>query len=317
MSFCCCLSRNRRGTYIGGGNGSVSTDCRVEVRFHEPPAELRRYFTTFYYTEVDLPGGGRAEDYLHPEWANLRFYEGAYPEARSYNGTSVAGSPFAATGPSSQAVEFSVGSSRMWGVGLLPLGWAKFVRLPACDLADVVADGLEHPAFAPFALLARSVFGREPDEEGELARITQWFLDCSKEPLPGEDLILAIHKALLDPDVATVAEFAGRVNVSQRTLERACRRDFGFPPKLLLRRQRFMRSLSQYLLDPSLKWIGALDGSYHDQAQFVREFKQFMGMGPGDYGAMDHPIIGAVMRERVSFSWAPVQTLDPPEGKDR
>jgi hypothetical protein len=44
-------------------------------------------------------------------------------------------------------------------------------------------------------------------------------------------------------------------------------------------------SLSQYMLAPSQKWIGALDGHYHDQAQFVREFRQFMGMTPSAYGS--------------------------------
>ena len=295
----------------------MTKECSVDVRFYQPPAALRRYFTTFYFTDIRIPSGGRVSDRLHPEWANLRFYSGDYPEAQSPNGTSVAGSPFAATGPSSQAVQFSSGTSRMWGVGLLPLGWAKFVGVPAHDLADVVTDGFKHPAFAKFAPLAETVFGPEPDEHGELERITRWFEGQARKPLTAEDKILAIHKALIDPDCVTVGELVARVGLSLRTVERLCRRAFGFPPKLLLRRQRFMRSLSQFLLDPSLKWIGALDGAYHDQAQFVKEFKQFMGMGPGAYAAMDHPIIGAVMRERVSFSWAPVQTLDPPEGAER
>jgi AraC-like DNA-binding protein len=279
--------------------------------------ELRRYFTTFYYTEVSALPGQRAADYLHPEWANLRFFSGDFPDARSPNGTSVSGSPFPATGPSSQAAHFSLGTSRMWGVGLLPLGWAKFVRVPASEVADVVADGMTHPAFAPFVPLARSVFGPEPDEEGELGRITDWFRERAGQSVTDEDRIVSIHKALVDPYVATVGELVERVGASQRTIERLCGRAFGFSPKLLLRRQRFMRSLSQYMLDPSLRWIGAIDSTYHDQAQFVREFNQFMGMAPGAYAAMDHPIVGAVMRERVSFSWAPVQTLDPPDGTQR
>ena len=252
-------------------------------------SQLRRYFTTFYFTEITVPEGARAQDHLHPEWADLRFCSGGLPEAQSPNGTSVAGSSFAATGPSSRAVRFSRGTARIWGVGLLPLGWARYVRVPAHPLADVVADGHAHPAFVGFGSLAGAVFAGEPDEPGELARITQWFLDNCGEPVGGEALILAIHKALVDPDVATVAELVERVDVSPRTLERMCRRAFGFSPKLLLRRQRFMRSLSQYLLDPSLKWIGAMDCAYHDQAQFVREFKQFMGMGPGDYGSHGAP----------------------------
>ena len=92
----------------------------------------------------------------------------------------------------------------------------------------------------------------------------------------------------------------------QRTLERICKRAFGFSPKLLLRRQRLMRSLVHFLLDPSLKWIGALDSHYHDQAQFVREFHEFMGMTPSHYAAMDHPILKEVVLERARFSGSSV-----------
>ena len=83
--------------------------------------------------------------------------------------------------------------------------------------------------------------------------------------------------------MVSVTQLVEQVGTSQRTVERLCHRHFGFSPKLLLRRQRLMRSLAQFMLDPSLKWIGAMDGQYHDQAQFVRDFKQFMGMSPRQY----------------------------------
>jgi hypothetical protein len=78
-----------------------------------------------------------------------------------------------------------------------------------------------------------------------------------------------------------------------------------------------MRSLSQFMLDPSLKWIGAIDDNYHDQAQFVRDCRQFMGMTPTQYAALSKPLIGAVMRERERMAGSAVQTLDGPEGPMR
>ena len=292
----------------------MSQACRVQVRFRQPPVELRRYFTTFYHVSLDAPDGLCIEDSLHPEWANLRFYAGDTPVARSPCGDLVRGSSFPATGPSSRAVDFSVGRSRMWGVGLLPLGWARFIGVPAAELADRVVDGHAHPAFSSFSPLARTLFASEPDEDLELARISEHFMARARRPLPDEDRILAIHTALIDPDVTNVVDLAERSGLGQRTLERLCARSFGFAPKLLLRRQRFMRSLAQYMLDPSLKWIGAIDGSYHDQAQFVREFRQFMGMTPRQYAAGDHPIIQAVMEERARVAGSAVQALDGPGG---
>jgi hypothetical protein len=65
-----------------------------------------------------------------------------------------------------------------------------------------------------------------------------------------------------------------------------------------------MRSLSQYMLDPELKWIGAIDGHYHDQAQFVRDFRRFMGMTPRAYVAHPRPVLSAVMRARFEAAGA-------------
>jgi hypothetical protein len=40
-----------------------------------------------------------------------------------------------------------------------------------------------------------------------------------------------------------------------------------------------------------------------------------MGMSPRQYAALDHPILEAVMKARMEFSGAPVQTLDGPRGE--
>ncbi len=292
----------------------MSQSCEVKVRFSPPPQELRRYFTTFYFAEWIVPAGGQIADYLLPEWANLRFYDGDWPEARTLSGISAGATSFPATGPSSETIRFAVGSSRMWGIGLLPLGWAKYIRAPAAEFANKIVDGNTHPAMAGFAPLARTLFGKQPDPKAELARITRHFLDSSDGEVPDEARIAAIHGALIDPDVASVTDLVARAGVSQRTVERICHRHFGFPPKLLLRRQRFMRSLSHFIMDPTLKWIGAMDGHYHDQAQFVRDFRQFMGMSPRQYAALDKPLMDAVAKERSRLGRAPVQTLDSPDG---
>ena len=284
----------------------------MRVRFCEPPIALRRYFTTFYLVEID--GHVGACDYLHPEWANLRFFSGTCPEAEAGNGDRVTGARFCATGPSSCAVRFTVGPTRMWGIGLLPLGWAMFVGHPAAALADRVVDGECHAAFAPFAPLAQGLFGPVPDAEAELARIGAHFTALARPAVPREAQILALHAALIDPEVASAGDIAARTGLSQRTVERIALASFGFTPKRLLRRQRFMRSLAQYMLDPTLRWIGALDGHYHDQAQFVRDFRQFMGMTPREYAARGKPVIGAIMRERARFAGRAVQALDTPEG---
>lgn len=292
----------------------MARSCEVDIKFFAPPESLRRYFTTFYLLEVSTPDGVEVSDHLHPEWANFRFHSGAAPTARMRSGAIMPPTSFAVTGPSSTAIHFSIGSTRMWGIGMLPLGWARFVRARADAFADLAIDGHTDPCFAAFRPLAAAIFVGRPDTEAELARIVAHFETSGLEPVADEERITAIHAAVVDPDTRTVAELAERTGINARTLERVCHRAFGFSPRLLLRRQRFMRSLSQFLLDPSLKWIGAMDGHYHDQAQFVRDFRQFMGMRPSEYAALPKPILGAVLRDRARLAGSAVQTLDGPDG---
>ena len=292
----------------------MSQDCHVTVRFHPPPAPLRRYFTTFYLAEWHVPSAQRVTDYLLPEWGNFRFHSGSLPAAETMSGMRLEGSSFPVTGPNSEAIRFNVGSSRIWGIGMLPLGWAKFVRLPAEHFTNCVIDGNSHPAFARFAELGRSLFGPVPDEAAEREKLNRCFISLADEPVPDEECIVAIHAALIDPDIATVKALVERVGASQRSVERICHQHFGFAPKLMLRRQRFMRSLTHFMQDPSLRWIGAMDNHYHDQSQFIRDFQQFMGMTPRQYAALDKPLIGAVMEARRQFFGSSAQTLDGPEG---
>ncbi len=292
----------------------MSQESSVTVRFYPPPEELRRFVTTFYVTSIEVAGGGFITDALQPEWANLRFFSGNRPDSWIEAGDHLSGASFVATGPSTRSANFRLGTSRFWGIGLLPLGWAQFIRLPAADHANLITNGLEHPSFSSFVPLANALFGNEPDEAAELDRLIAFLCGKLANPPASAERIVAIHSALVDPQMVTVAELVERVGLGQRTVERLCHQVFGFPPKLLLRRQRFMRSLAQFMLDPSLKWIGAIDTNYYDQAQFVRDFHAFMAMTPREYAARPHPVLEKFMQSRLQIVGAPVQTMDRPEG---
>ena len=132
--------------------------------------------------------------------------------------------------------------------------------------------------------------------------------------LHGRPAIRALNDALVDPELASVADLTQRLGMNVRSLERLSNRAFGFPPKLLLRRQRFLRSLARFMLDPSLKWLSAIDYHYHDQSHFVRDFRRFMGMSPSAYAKLEKPLLVAAARARMEAAGAAVQGLHQPGG---
>lgn len=289
---------------------------RTSIRFFAPAEALAPLISTLYLLEVKGEGDDPIVDYLHPEWANLRFVVGGPLVAGIGEEPPRTAPRVVATGPTSRACYFAASSMRAWGIGLLPLGWARFVAAPAAAFADRFVDGEADPAFAALAPLADLLLdGTARDAESEALVINGYLVERLGTAGTGEDRILAVHAALVDESVDNVTELAERVAMTIRSLERFCARHFGFPPKLLLRRQRFLRSLAQFMIDPSLSWISTLDDQYYDQAHFHRDFRRFMGMRPGEYAAMPHPVMMAAAAGRMASAGAAMQALHRPEAR--
>jgi AraC-like DNA-binding protein len=304
---------------------NAPTGNALKVRFALPCEKLRPYVTTYYLIEAQTsPGAPVIEDLLHPEWSNLRFLRDKYATSAIGDEELRESPAFAVTGPTSMTTRFRIGDGRnavsggTWGIGLLPLGWAKFTGVPASDYADRFVDGHADPAFAHLRPLAKRLSARFHGQEGSLAEdvaaIEAALIPLIDREVTHEDKITAINTALIDPEIASAAQLAMHVGMNLRSLERLSRRAFGFPPKLLLRRQRFLRSLAQFMLDPSLKWLSTLDCQYHDQAHFVRDFRRFMDMTPGEYARLEKPILVAAAQARMAIAGKAVQALHEPGG---
>lgn len=287
----------------------------VSTRFFMPSPALKPYISTYYLTEFAIQPGEQVADWLHPEWGNIRLSEiPAWRFAiggKDYKGLGQA----IGTGPTSQATHFMIEApTRIWGIGILPLGWLRLIDTPAQRQADLTVDCEAHSPFGDFSDLHGSLFRGNADPHAEAARIDAYLLALLDRHPPHEDegRIRLAHAALVDDNIASVGDLAERLGISSRSLERLSLRAFGFSPKLLLRRQRFLRSLAQFMLDPSLTWIKTLDYQYVDQAHFVRDFKRFMTMSPSTYAALDHPVLRSAARARAVAAGAAVQALHQP-----
>lgn len=290
--------------------GLTDQDYTVRSHFYAPPSDLDGCFTAFYHLDLDVADGGVIEDYMHPEWGSIRFFGGSAPDAW-LGQTQVSNARLTAAGPSTRPGRFRLGPSRMWGIGFLPLGWARFIESSANALANCVCDGAAHPAFRKFAEMSETLCDPTKDIERQLATIATTMRRLVR-PCREEAKIVRVHTALVDEHLSNVSEFAEASGMSVRTLERTSLRYFGFPPKVLLRRQRFMRSLASFMLHKDSRWTEAMDNHYHDQAQFTREFREFMTMTPSEYAALDHPFVSSFMEARARQWGSAAQTLDKP-----
>ena len=107
---------------------------------------------------------------------------------------------------------------------------------------------------------------------------------------------MAIRLALGDPDCGSTEELAARTGVSRRKLERIAGACFGFPPKMLIRRERFRRMLHRADAMSYSQWRDFLDLQYVDQSHMIRDFNYFMGMPPSRYFALERPFVSAAFQ---------------------
>ena len=282
----------------------------VRTQFYPVCDAMRPYLSAIYNIRATLPAGETLEDWIYPEWANFRFIRGTPPHAAVCGLQKMGPVPqFTMSGPTCRSTQFVFGAINVWGIGLLPRGWARFVRAEAKDYADIVVDGRADQAFAAFHRL-HDVLMVSTEKPGDEAALINDTLARQLPLLPEEDPRVAhYHAALGDPEIAGVTELAERVGMNVRSMERLSYRAFGFSPKILLRRQRFLRTLGEVMLDPTRRWTESLDFHYHDQAHFARDFQSFMGMSAREYRARPHPIIGAAVHGRMAMEGAPMQVL--------
>lgn len=277
-----------------------------DVHFALPSAQLRPLITTYYGVTTPVA----LEDHLHPEWGNIRFtISGTWTVERPGfdNPTPAHGALFGPTDVT--GIVRSAGPGRTVGVGLTALGWATFVHQSAHDHANRIRpldDILGMRAETLWADLCAA------DWPGCCALFDIFFGELAGAAPPPDPLIERVQQALVSGNIDTVQQFADGLALTERTLARLCHRAFGFSPKQLLRRQRFLRTLADIgdRLDQPLGSL--LDGGYFDQSHFIREFRAYMGMTPLAYFNSPRQMMRRAGAERLRTAGARVQGLHQP-----
>ena len=284
-------------------NDMQTRNVLPDVHFALPALQLRPLITTYYGVSTPVA----LEDHLHPEWGNIRFTVTGEWSVERPGSTDPTGTHGALFGPTDRtAIVRSAGPGRTVGVGLTAMGWATLVQHSADEHANRIHDlaVIYGPdAERLWADLCAS------DWEGCCALFDQFFGELAAVAPPPDPLIERVQQALVSGNIDTVQHFADGLAMTERTLARLCRRAFGFSPKQLLRRQRFLRTLAQIgdRLDQPLSTL--LDGGYYDQSHFIREFRAYMGMAPLAYFNSPRQMMRRAGAERLRTAGARVQGL--------
>lgn len=146
------------------------------------------------------------------------------------------------------------------------------------------------------------------------------FLERRDVRLPDALTTAFERRTLSQPDMS-IGAFAKELGISARTLERTVSRDYGLPPKKVLRRARALDMAASLLgvVDPAEE--EELQLRYFDQSHLIKEIRHFFGMTPSDLSGNPHPLlrnnleIRQTRRLEAMGRWTPDEPV-PWQGED-
>lgn len=193
-------------------------------------------------------------------------------------------------------------------ISLSPLGWARLFGPTAEAHRDRIT---------PLARLLPEPWTRDlvnrlhaSDRGRDVKAILDDFLLTHLPPPHRDEPLIARILPLLNSEGSDLAHAARTIGIDVRTLRNLTKRYFGFPPKLLQIRARFLSMLVELMLGD--RALGApLPSFYHDASHFLRDAQRFLGTTPRRFLKEYLDYTTAALRARKLVIGSPLPVFDP------
>jgi len=298
-------------------NGSTRSGQPLSYN-RAPSPDLAPWIGRLYATMVDAPPGHRVDCGLFNDAATVRVQLKGLWEAQTADGPRRYERAALFFGPQSRLMPLSVtGSFISVGFTLRPGSGHAMRGIDTADYIDNLLHCDEIGLGGTQALQALGALEPLGDPEAWLRALEELIRHgVAAEGGRRPDPVTARFEALAftDPQ-ANIADFARSCGISQRGLERIVRRDFGLPPKQVLRRAR--------LLDMASHLRGVADSAeadelalrFYDQSHLIREFTKLFGMSPRQFVARPQPILTLTLESRQARRLEQIERLLPGDAR--
>lgn len=276
----------------------ASRDGRPLAYHRAPATDLSPWIARLFFTDVGQPADQTLHCGVFNDTPFLRLIVRGDWTGMTATGPIHCSQGALMFGPHSRRMPISVtGPFTTFGFALKP-GALSALRHPwgeaATDcLVPVAAQG-------PWSDWARIDDVAAHPAEGWLA----WLEDALRAhvtmidaPPPGQ-LATAFDRAALADPREPIRAFALRHGVSTRRVERMAKRDFGLPPRLIMRRARVLDMASQLLGFADAGEASEQALRFYDQSHLIRDFRALLGCTPRQLIARPQPILALALESR-------------------
>jgi AraC-like DNA-binding protein len=278
------------------------SEAVLPIQYWRPGAALAPYVTGFHSFHAALPPGLTLQDVFLPSWASIRvsLHESPPWSLRMGSRTFDPMPPVALIGPTNCSGHVSTSGGTMVGVGLKPLGWAQLFGGDVSRHANRVVPLSQLDSGAE---QLREALEAVDTPEQAFAR---WLEARLHRRPPADPRIAQLFAILEDGEETRIDVIAEMLGMSPRSLATMTRYNFGFTPKLLLRRTRFVRALSALLVQPGDGPAVLEAAGYYDRSHFLRDSHLFLGCSVREFQRRRGPLNQIALRVREKVLGRPV-----------
>lgn len=271
-----------------------------------PVPDLAPWIARLYVTQVKAPPDHLLECGLFNDTAFVRIQLQGEWTAETAEGPMAHSREVLFFGPQTRRMPVAVrGSFTSLGISLRPGAAHALDGLKVADHVDSIVRIEDRGALDWF-----DAHGSPEDWIQALENLVRRRVESAGGKRP--DPVTASFEALsfIDPG-ANIAEFAQRNGIEQRRLERIVRRDFGMPPKQVLRRARVLDMASHLRGVADQDEAEELILRFYDQSHLIREFTDLLGMSPKQFLARPQPILTLALESRQARRLEALERLKP------
>ena len=305
----------RSGSHTPGVSAATfGLPAGTAIRYEQPRHELAALLPSYAVLDSDHMVWEGKPSWMLPSWAQIWIVLTDGPITVSIGNRHY--DPLASTilyGVTSRAMPVTARGGVTVVIDVSPQGWARFVKPSAEALRDRITPLAQ---ILPVALVHELATALHQSDRDLAVKdiIDGAFLRHLPPANPAEPMIAEIMALLVDEPTGDLPSAARALGIAQPTLLRLSKRYFGFTPKLLMMRARFMRALRIMLTDPDQIDASWVPDGYHNVPHMLRDADRFLGMTPRRFVAMDMTYLRAALRARSLVMGASTPSLDRPQG---
>lgn len=176
------------------------------------------------------------------------------------------------------------GRVESFAVKFYPYGIANFIKTPLKDLANKETP-LDQVIDADLAHRLEQDIGNATDTTARINVIESFLISIMSKKETIDYLVANVLDAIaMNNGNTRIKDITGDTPSKRRHIERAFKKQIGISPKQLCKVIRLQAALKRLLSDnPESLTNIAYANDYYDQAHFIKDFKEFTGINPGNF----------------------------------